>query len=157
MKRERLKQAAVFFGVVLPALGAGAGQAEDDRKLEQLAIAACVEMNEKSYECREEFVDAFVDMRAAHAKQPPTAEERARMRDKAMRDLVDRGSGPPERKRAVCEKLIGQMGVRAKQGVQTHHPSLQACYAKPDCKQRIACIMPIIGRIHEGEGKHHHP
>ena len=65
MKRERLKQAAVLFGVVLPALGAGAGQAEDDRKLEQLAIAACVEMNEKSYECREEFVDAFVELRAA--------------------------------------------------------------------------------------------
>jgi hypothetical protein len=155
MKRERLKQAAVFFGVVLPALGAGAGQAEDDRKLEQLAVAACVEMNEKSYECREEFADAFVEMRVKHAKQPPTPQERAKLREKGLRDLELRGSGSTERKRAICEKMIGQMGVRAKQSVQEHHPSLQACYAKDDCKQRIACIMPIIERVHDGELKHH--
>jgi len=111
-------------------------------------------MNEKSYECREEFVDAFVDMRAGHAKKPLTPEERARMRDKAMRDLVERGSGPMERKRAVCEKLIGQMGARALQGVKSEGPSLQACYARNDCKERVACIMPIIGRIHEGEARH---
>jgi hypothetical protein len=151
MKRERLQQAAVFFGVVLPALGAGAGQAEDDRRLEELAIGACVEMNEKSYECREEFVDAFVELRASHAETPMTPEERARMRDKAMRDLVQRGSGPSERKRAICQKLIGQMGTRALEGVKTHHPTLQSCYAKTDCKQRVACIMPIIGQIHAGE------
>jgi RNA polymerase sigma factor (sigma-70 family) len=155
MKRERLKQVAVLLGVVLPALGAGAGQTEDDRKLEQLAIAACVEMNEKSYECREEFVDAFVELRAGHSRKPMTAEEQAKMRDKAMRDLVERGSGPMERKRAVCEKLIGQMGPRALQGVKTHHPTLQSCYTRNDCKERVACIMPIIGRIHEGEAKRH--
>ncbi len=82
-------------------------------------------------------------------------EERARTRDKAMRDLVERGSGPMERKRAVCEKLVGQMGPRALQGVKAEGPTLKACYAKGDCKERIACIMPIIGRMHEGEARHH--
>ena len=157
MKRERLKQAAVFFGLVLPALGAGAGQAEDDRKLEELAVAACVEMNEKSYECREEFVDAFLELRLSHAEKQPTDAERAKMRDKAMRDLVDRGSGPMERKRAICQRMISQMGARAREGVRSHHPSLQSCYSQNDCKQRVACIMPIIGRIHGSELKNHRP
>lgn len=157
MKRERLKQAAVFFGVVLPALGAGAGQAEDDRKLEELAVAACVEMNEKSYECREEFVDAFLELRLSHAEKQPSDADRAKMRDKAMRDLVDRGSGPMERKRAVCQHMISQMGARAREGVKTHHPSLQSCYSQTDCKKRVACIMPIIGRIHGSELKNHRP
>jgi hypothetical protein len=62
----------------------------------------------------------------------------------------------PRRPTACWSACSCTGGARAKQGVQTHHPSLQACYARPDCQQRIACITPIIGRIHEGEGKRDH-
>ena len=46
----------------------------------------------------------------------------AKLRDKAMRDLVERGSGPMERKRAVCEKLIAQMGCPGPAGGQGPPP-----------------------------------
>jgi hypothetical protein len=154
MKRERLKQAAVFFGVVLPALNVGAGQADDDRRLEELAVGACVELNEKSYQCREEFVDAFLDLQLAGSKKKITPEERARQRQKDLRDLTERGSGPIERKRAICQAMIAQMGVRAKETVKSVSPSLRSCYAKNDCKERVACIMPVIAEVHGGEMNH---
>jgi len=154
MRHERLKQAAVFFGAVLPALAAGAGQAEEDRKLEEVAVAACVELNEKSYECREEFVDAFLDLQLAHSKKKMTAEERATQREKDLRDLTERGSGPIERKRAICQRMISQMGVRAKEAVKSVSPPLKSCYSKDSCKERVACIMPIIAEIHGSDARH---
>jgi RNA polymerase sigma-70 factor (ECF subfamily) len=150
MKRQRLKQAAVFFGVVLPALGARA----DDATLEETVISACVEMNEKSYECRDEFVDATLELRLGHSGTTVTPEQRAKMREKAMRDLTERATGPLERRRAWCKKLLDQMGPRAKQGASEKRSTLKACYAETDCKTRVACIMPIIAEIHGPELKH---
>jgi hypothetical protein len=151
MRHERLRQAAVFFGAVLPALSAGAERAEDDRKLEEVAVAACVELNEKSYECRDEFVEALLDLRLAQTKKKLTPEERARQRDRDLRDLIERGSGPIERKRAICQRMISQMGVRATEAVKSVSPPLRSCYTKNDCKERVACIMPLIAEIHGSE------
>jgi hypothetical protein len=144
----------VFFGVVLPALTAGAGQAEEDRKLEELAVTACIKFNEKSYECREEFVDAFLDQHLSQSKQKVTPEQRAKQREKDMRELTERGSGPPERKRAVCQQMIAHLGIG--EAVQSQSSSLNSCYAKPDCKERVACMMPIIAEIHRGAPKDSH-
>ena len=151
MKRERLKQAAVLLGVVLPAISAGAGQAEDDRKLQAIVVDACVEMNEKSYECREEFVDAFLELNSARKKLTP--EQRAKQREKDMRDLIERGSGPIERRRAVCDEMVSHMGARAKEGAKSHTATLKSCYTKPNCKERVACMMLVIAEVHAGENE----
>jgi RNA polymerase sigma factor (sigma-70 family) len=153
MKRERLKQAARLFGVVLPLLGAGASQAAEDQKLEEAVIAACLELHEKIYECREAFADATIDLRAAHGRKPVPPQERARVREKQIKEAVEMKAAPMERKRALCQHMMSRVGPLGREGVERHQTTLRSCYTKADCKERVACIMPVLAEVHGADVK----
>jgi RNA polymerase sigma-70 factor (ECF subfamily) len=149
MKREQLQRAAIFFGIMSSVYAARVSSA-DDATLEEAVINACVEMNEKTYECREPFVDATLDMRLKMDGKNVTPAERAKMREKAMSEVVDRGSGPPEHRRAWCQKFISRIGARA---VDERTKPLKACYAESSCDARVACLIPFIADVHANETK----
>jgi RNA polymerase sigma factor (sigma-70 family) len=147
MKNERLKQAAVFFGVVLPSLAAGADGATQGAALEQSVIAACLELHEKGYECRDVFVDVMLDMHLAKSGRKVTPAERAKLRERAMAEAVDNGKASLERRQERCKVMVGQMGEKPKKTAESRTPKLKACYAEQDCKARVACMAPIIEEL----------
>ena len=52
--------------------------------------------------------------------------------------------------------MIAHMGVSSREGVKSHSSALRSCYAKNDCKERVACLMPIIAEIHADAPKDRH-
>jgi hypothetical protein len=149
MKSENLRRAAVFFGVVLPALSAGAKGGNGDAALEEAVIDACLQVQEKTFECKEVFVDAMLDHHVKKSGASLTPEERAKMREARLKDIVAGVSGTVERRRGVCKKLIDRMGERAKE--EAKGSSLKTCLAEPDCQARTRCLMPIIEAVHHSE------
>ena len=147
MKNERLKRAAVFLGVVLPSLAAGAEGASQNAALEQTLVDACLEMHEKMYDCRDDFVDTMLDLHLAKANQKVTPEQRAKLRDKALRDLAENGTGPLERRQARCKSMLQGMGERHKKVAEEKTSSIKACYVEKDCKARVACMKPILEEL----------
>jgi hypothetical protein len=153
MKNERLKQAAVFFGVVLPSLAAGADNATQNAALEQSVIAACVELHEKGNECAEPFVDLMLDVHLANAGRKVTPAERAKLRERALVEARDTGSAAQEHRRARCKMMVGQMGERYKKTAESKGGALKACYAESDCNARIACLKQILDELLGSEMK----
>jgi RNA polymerase sigma-70 factor (ECF subfamily) len=146
MKNERLKRAAVFLGVVLPSLAAGAEGAQD-AALESSVVGACVELHEKMNECRDLFVDTMLDLHLAKAGQKVTPEQRAKMREKLVRDLTEMGTGPLEPRQARCKVMVEKMGEHHRKVAESRGSSLKACYSQPDCQARLACMKPILEEL----------
>jgi hypothetical protein len=146
MKNESVRRAAVFFGVVLPSL-AGASQAAQDGAVEDAAISACLEMHEKSYQCRDEFTEVMIDLHAASSGTPIPPEQRATMRAHLLRSLEETATGPIERRRARCRDMVEKMGERHLKVAASKGQPLKACYAESDCKARVACMRPILQEL----------
>jgi RNA polymerase sigma-70 factor (ECF subfamily) len=153
MRNERLKQAAVFFGVVLPSLAAGADGATQNVALEQSVTAACMELHERGNECREQFVDVMLDLHLAKSGKKVTPAERAKLRERAMAEATESGTASVERRRARCKAMASQMGEHHKKTAESKGPALKACYAETDCNARVACLRPILDELLGGETK----
>jgi hypothetical protein len=69
------------------------------------------------------------------------------MREKALRDLADNGTGPLERRQARCKSMLQGMGERHKKVAEEKTSSIKACYAEKDCKARVACMKPILEEL----------
>jgi RNA polymerase sigma factor (sigma-70 family) len=153
MKSERLKQAAIFLGVVLPSLAAGAEGANQNAGLEEAVVNACLEMHEKMYECRDPFLDTMLDLHLSRAGHKVTPEQRAKMREHALRDLTETATGPLERRQARCKSMVEKMGERHKKVAESKGSSLKACYAEQDCQARVACMRPILEELLATDGQ----
>jgi RNA polymerase sigma factor (sigma-70 family) len=134
MRQARMKQTAALFGVVLPALGAVAA---DNESLRREAVDACVEMDEKAYECR----DVYTEARAA--SQVPLPEKRARLRDLDVREMNER-AGSGERRRQWCQQRSSQMEPADLQKLKAILPKLRACYPEKDCAKRVDCMLDVL-------------
>ena len=138
MMREKLKKAVALFGTALPALVASAEQTGKPLGRDE-AIAACLEFKEKSLACKEELADHFAAM------VPP--ERRAKIREKAMAELVAEGSGPLEPRRVKCASDVdGKEKGPLPFGVFTDRDlaALRACEKESVCKKRVDCAMGAI-------------
>jgi RNA polymerase sigma factor (sigma-70 family) len=138
MMRDKLKKAVVLFGAALPALVAGAEQRGKPLARDE-AIAACLEFKEKSLACKEELADHFAAM------VPP--ERRAKIREKAMAEMVAEGSGPLEPRRNKCASDVdGKEKGPMPFGIFTDRDlaAVRACEKESECKKRVECAMGAI-------------
>ena len=134
MRRENLKRAAALFGVVLPALVAGAEESGKTLTKEE-SIDFCVDMREKTAECKEEFADHFASM------GPP--ERREAIRKKVLEELVADGTGPREPRRQKCAAQAERKPPSYK---QEDVKEARKCFAEKDCKTAFACLKPLIDK-----------
>jgi hypothetical protein len=141
------KTTAFLLLATLFALPGVARAAGDDQPLtEEEMISACVENREKSYECKEPFIDAMIDLRTKQAGKTLTPDERAKMKAKGLEEIAEDGAGPLEPRRAKCAAMTNKM----KKGPKVQHATLnnlRRCYAEQDCTKRIACMMPIMAEL----------
>jgi hypothetical protein len=91
MNTRRMKRVAAFVGVGLPALVASAGQSADPQ-VEQ-AVSLCLAAPEKSLECKDEVVQAWIALRN------PPERQRAKLRKKMLEALV---ASPGAQNLATC-------------------------------------------------------
>jgi hypothetical protein len=126
------------------ALSAGAAHA-DPAPANDDGVNLCVEMREKIFECKEEFADAFV----AHHNVP--AAQKAAMKASALEEITGDGSGPVEPRRQACAETKKAAHPPADK-LAAMKQGLATCAAAPDCKARVACLMPLI-RPMLGKGK----
>ena len=137
MNAKELKRVATFIGIGLPALLASAAQRADPWAED--AVGVCLAAQEKSYECQKEVVDAWLALR-----QPPE-KHRAPMRAKMLEELAKGGADPLPVRRESCEKLVA--GASAADRAKLNDEllaSMRACFARPDCQSRAACIAELI-------------
>ena len=140
MTRARVRLAA-FFGVALPAMVAAA---QDDKPLSRDEnIAFCVEFRERTVVCKEEYSHLFVSM--VPPSTPP--EQKERMRQKALKEMEEDGTGPLEPRRAKCAASVDH-GFGFTQG---EVKAGRACMDEKDCKKAVACMQPLFEAKH-GKG-----
>jgi RNA polymerase sigma factor (sigma-70 family) len=143
LRREKLKRAAVFFGVVVPALTAAGNEAA----LEDAVIAGCLEMAERSHECKDAFVDAILDRQLEKSGTTLTAAARAAVREARLRVYENGVTGPLEYRRERCRQTIEAMDPHAKTVAHAKQRPLRACYAEPDCTVRARCFVDVLDQI----------
>jgi hypothetical protein len=133
--------------------GAPRARAESAGVSRDEKIAACVKNREKSFECKDPFIEAMIDLRASHGGKPPTGEQRAKMKAKGLEEIAADGAGPLAPRQAKCAAMVDNMD---KATDQTHRSdavakaqleALDKCYAEQDCPKRVACMMPILGEL----------
>jgi RNA polymerase sigma factor (sigma-70 family) len=138
MTRARTKLAA-FFGVALPALVAAA---QDEKPLSRDEnIAFCMEFRERTVVCKEELSHLFAEM----APPSTTPEQRERIRQKALKEIEQDGTGPVEPRRAKCAASVDR-GFSFTQG---EVKAGRACMAEKDCKKSVACMRPHMEAKHK--------
>lgn len=108
------------------------------------AVAACVKNREQAFACKEPFIDAMIDMRLRATGKTVPPEQKTKMREKGLAELAEDGSGPLAPRRAKCESVVDGMSERGTNVEPGTLARLDQCYAKKDCKARVACMMPIL-------------
>jgi hypothetical protein len=93
-------------------------------------IANCVQAKEIVVQCKDEMADFFAAM--------VPAERRACVRAKALKEIVEEGSGPLEPRRAKCG-LDYDRGKQMGRVTAADLKAMQACDKESGCKARVAC------------------
>jgi hypothetical protein len=107
-------------------------------------VAGCVTMLEKSYQCREIFIDAMMRLRASHHSPDIPQDQWAAAREIGLRELAEEGSGPLEERRARCAANVD--GGQMPRITRADADQMNACLAKTSCDERVACMMPVLER-----------
>lgn len=135
---HNVQKAAVLFGVVLPALVANAQEASKPLSRDE-AISACLDFKPKAVVCKEELADLFAAM--------ATPDRRAKVRERALKEIVDEGTGPIEARRNKCtidvdqkEKGHPPFGILTRGDLA----AAQACDSESNCKERVACWTKVL-------------
>jgi hypothetical protein len=145
MKPIPIIRAAILTTCLANALLVGAAHADPTPATDD-GVNLCVEMREKIFECKEEFADAFVE----HHNVP--AAEKAATRAKAVEEITADGAGPLEPRRQACADTMKKGAHPPADKVAAMKQGLAKCAAEPNCKARVACLMPLI-RPMVGKGK----
>jgi hypothetical protein len=93
-------------------------------------ISLCVQAKEIVVQCKDEMADFFAAM--------VPAEKRASVRAKALKEIVEEGSGPLEPRRAKCGVDFDR-GKRMGRVTAADLKAMQTCDKERDCKARVAC------------------
>lgn len=133
----------MLFGVIVPTLGAGAKLAA----LEEDVIAACLEMQEKAYECREAYADAVLDLQLAKTGGVLNSVERASV-IQARVEVSEREIGRPlEARRAGCRSFIERLDGRTKAIAFNSTPARRSCHRESTCERRARCFVGVLEEI----------
>jgi RNA polymerase sigma-70 factor (ECF subfamily) len=138
MNEAILRKTVVLFGLVLPTL-ASAGEADKPLPREQ-AVDTCVWYKEVALQCRNELADFFV---AAFAKPDTPPEAKERLRERALKEIVDEGSGPVAPRREKCGKDVDKRPI-----TYGDLATLKKCAARvgDDCKAAVECARAFATR-----------
>jgi len=138
MNEAILRKTVVLFGLVLPTL-ASAGEADKPLPREQ-AVDTCVWYKEVALQCRNELADFFV---ATFAKPDTPPETRARLRERALKEIVDEGTGPLAPRREKCGKDVDKRPI-----TYGDLATLKRCAARvgDDCKAAVECARVFATR-----------
>ena len=117
------------------ALRAVAARADGDKPVPpEQGIAACVEFREKAVACKDVLADYFASF------APP--EQRARIRERALAEIIADGSGPLEPRRAKCAEAQARSPY-----TERVLATLRGCATKTDCTAQLACAKPIMNAM----------
>jgi hypothetical protein len=135
MTKNPGKNAAVLFGVVLPALVA---TAEGQKPLPRdEAIAFCVEQREWIVQkCKDEFADMLVE------RVPPDLRE-AKKKD-WLKKLEEGGTGPVEPRKQKCAEELDKKAQLASISTYAGRDAIRACQKESDCKTALACARKYM-------------
>jgi RNA polymerase sigma-70 factor (ECF subfamily) len=137
MKTTQLKRVAAFLGVGLPAMVASARQTAAPPPQE--IVDMCLTAQEKSFACKDEIVSAWLALRN------PPEKHREAMRQKMLEELTAWGSGPLPSRREKCEQLVASAGPANQAALNRDvMATMRACFARPDCPTRAACIGELM-------------
>jgi RNA polymerase sigma factor (sigma-70 family) len=142
-RREKLKRAAVFFGVALPALAAAA----DEAALEAEVISACLEMQERAFECKDAFVDTVLDHQLALTGDHLTPAERLPVREARLRVYKQEAERPLDQRRAGCKSFIDRLDRPTRAVAKIHSRPLRSCLASAECSARATCAVSVFADI----------
>jgi RNA polymerase sigma-70 factor (ECF subfamily) len=137
MNEAMLKKTVILFGLVLPTL-AMAGEADKPLPREE-AIKTCVWYKEMAVQCRNELADFF----ATFAKPGTPPEVLARYRAKALKEILDEGTGPLQPRREKCSQDVEKRPI-----TYGDLATLKKCAAQTneDCKAAIECANAFAKR-----------
>jgi len=131
---------ALLFAAALPVAAWAKGETLSRKEM----IGGCVRLREKAYECKEAFIDAMIDLRRKVQKRiaraAATEEGRAKLREIGLREITEDGSGDLAPRRRRCASVVRKSRPVERAAAQ----AFEACYAKNDCGERIACLMPLM-------------
>ena len=144
MRMNNLKSAAVFLGLVLPALNASA---EDAKVLTpEETVAFCAEMREKYLACK----DVLADIRVSRVP----ADKREGSRRMVLKEIVDDGTAPLEARKTKCAAdLKDPKAAWISHLTRADVKAIRACQAEKDCKQGVACWMNVVQPVVERSRK----
>jgi len=135
MRKNAGTKAAALFGVVLPALVAGAESAKPLPREE--AIAFCVEQREWiAQKCLDDYADLMVE------RTPP--ENRATAREEWKKKLIDGGTGPLQPRQEKCAAELDKKAQLASISNYVARDAIRACQKDSDCKTAIACAKKVM-------------
>jgi hypothetical protein len=135
MMKIRAQQAAALFGVVLPALVASADGAQPLPRED--AIAFCIEQREwVADKCANEFADLLTE------RVPP--DKRARVREKAMQEIKEGGTGPLEPRQKARAAELDKGRQLAQISTYAGREAIRACQQQTDCKTALACGQRVM-------------
>jgi RNA polymerase sigma factor (sigma-70 family) len=144
MRMNNLKSAAVFLGLVLPAINASA---EDAKVLTpEETVAFCAEMREKYLACK----DVLADIRVSRVP----AEKREGSRRMVLKEIVDDGTAPLEARKTKCATdLKDPKAAWISHLTRADMKAIRACQAEKECKQGVACWMNVVQPVVERSRK----
>jgi RNA polymerase sigma-70 factor (ECF subfamily) len=137
MREATLRKTVILFGLVLPTL-ASAGEADKPLPREE-GIKTCVWYKEVAVQCRNELADYF----ATFAKPGTPPEVLARYRQKALKEIVEEGTGPLEPRREKCAQDVDKRPI-----TYGDLATLKTCAAQAhdDCKAAVTCAGAFAKR-----------
>jgi hypothetical protein len=143
-----LTKAMFWLGLSMAAVGARPPSALAEPELgRDEMIAACVENREKSYECKDPFIDAMIDLRLSRLGKTLSPGERNAMKSKGLEEITEDGSGPLAPRQAKCAAMVDHLGKKQRKVANAKLDALKGCYAETDCKRRVECMMPIMAEL----------
>jgi hypothetical protein len=102
--------------------------------------AVCIQAFTRSRECTDDFIPALVDARASADQPPGIADAVKKDRDGVIAEAKQEwaNDSKDEAIAANCEKIAA--------GKEELAAEAQACLAKTDCKEFVACAMPVFAK-----------
>jgi hypothetical protein len=135
MKNKQATKAAALFGVVIPALVAGAEASKPLPRDE--AIAFCVEQREWIVQkCKEEYADLMVE------RVPP--ERREARRKEWLKKLEEGGSGPLGPRQQKCAEELDRKAQLASISTYAGRAAIRACQQENDCQKALTCVRQLM-------------
>jgi hypothetical protein len=111
------------------------------------SVAFCAEQLPHQLECKEDFCTAMVELRIANdtkfADVKKDATKVKALHDQCLKEIATDGTGDEAARKKRCEgwsKDRGDLPI-----TKTMAGDMKACWAKPNCGERVSCWKPMVG------------